>query len=67
MVNDNHDRNKIYKEKMVLKGFLNKKTVDYNEKFSLVVKMTTLILVLVIIDDNDMHLEQIDIRKHSCM
>lgn len=52
---------------MVLKGFLNKKTVDYSEKFSLVVKMTTLILVLVIIDDNDMHLEQIDIRKHSCM
>ena len=44
-----HDGNKRYKERLVVKGFQQKEGVDYNEIFSPFVKLTTVRLVLKIV------------------
>ncbi|KAL9274475.1 Retrovirus-related Pol polyprotein from transposon TNT 1-94-like protein, partial [Drosera capensis] len=45
-----------------MKGFEQKRGIDYNEIFSHVVKMTTIRLVLSIVTAEDLHLEQLDIK-----
>ncbi|GKC93897.1 retrovirus-related pol polyprotein from transposon TNT 1-94 [Tanacetum coccineum] len=52
----------MYKARLVVKGFQQIHRVDYNEIFSLVVKMTTIRLVLSIVASEDLHLEKLDVN-----
>ena len=61
-IKEEHDGNKRYKERLVVKGFQQKEGVDYNEIFSPVVKLTTIILVLKIVAAENLHLEQLDVK-----
>ncbi|GKE54994.1 retrovirus-related pol polyprotein from transposon TNT 1-94 [Tanacetum coccineum] len=49
MVKEEHDGSKRYKARLMVKGFQQKRGVDYNEIFSSVGKMTTIRLVLSIV------------------
>ena len=61
-IKEEHDGNKRYKARLVVKGFQQKEGVDYNEIFSLVVKLTTIRLVLKIVATENLHLEQLDVK-----
>ncbi|GJV06414.1 retrovirus-related pol polyprotein from transposon TNT 1-94 [Tanacetum coccineum] len=61
-VKEERDGRKRYKARLVVKGFQQKQGVDYNEIFSLVVKMTTIRLVLSIVATENLHLEQLDVK-----
>jgi ATP-binding cassette subfamily B (MDR/TAP) protein 1 len=57
-----HDGSKRYKAKLVVKGFQQKEGIDYTEIFSLVVKLTTIRLVLSIVATKALYLEQLDVK-----
>jgi len=57
MVKEEHDGNKGYKARLVVKGFQQKRYIDYDEIFSPIVKMSTIRLVLSIMAAQDLHLE----------
>ncbi|KAL9250338.1 Retrovirus-related Pol polyprotein from transposon TNT 1-94-like protein [Drosera capensis] len=61
-VKEEHDGRKRYKARLVVKGFQQKRDIDYNEIFSPVVKMTTIRLVLSIVTAENLHLEQLDVK-----
>ena len=61
-IKDESDGSKRYKARLVVKGFQQKKGIDYNEIFSPVVKMTTIRLVLSIVAAENLHLEQLDVK-----
>ena len=61
-IKNEHDGSKRYKAGLVVKGFQQKKGIDYSEIFSLVVKMSTIRLVLGILAVENLHLEQLDIK-----
>ena len=61
-IKEEHDENKRYKARLVVKGFQQKEGVYYNEIFSPVVKLTTIRLVLKIIAAENLHLEQLDVK-----
>ena len=48
---------KWFKAKLVVKGFAQKKGIDFDEIFSLVVKMTSIHIILSIIANKDLYLE----------
>ena len=48
--------------RLVAKGYQQKKGIDYNDIFSLVVKMTTIITMLSIMAAEELHLEQLDVN-----
>ena len=52
-----------YKARLVVKGFQQKKSIDYSEIFSPVVKMLTIRLVLGMVVAENLHLEQLDVKK----
>ena len=51
-----------YKARMVVKGFLQKKGVDFSEIFSPVVKMTSIRVFLGLAASLNLELEQLDVR-----
>ncbi|MCO5604509.1 hypothetical protein L7F22_058676 [Adiantum nelumboides] len=53
---------KKYNSRLVVKGFFEKKGVDFNEIFSLVVKMDSIRAILSIVAIQDLHLEQMDVK-----
>jgi hypothetical protein len=48
---------KRYKARLVVKGFAQKKGIDFDEIFSLVVKMTSIRTILSLVTVEDLHLE----------
>ena len=53
---------KRFKTKLVVKGFAQKKGIDFDEIFSPVVKMTSIRTVLSLVATEDLHLEQLDAK-----
>ncbi|KAJ4736375.1 Transposon Ty1-NL2 Gag-Pol polyprotein [Rhynchospora pubera] len=61
-VKDEVDGSKRYKARLVVKGFMQKKGIDYTEVFSPVVKLTTIRMVLGFVATENLHLEQLDVK-----
>jgi hypothetical protein len=53
---------KWYKARIVVKGFAQKKGIDFDEIFSLVVKMTSIRTILSLVVVEYLHLEQLDVK-----
>jgi hypothetical protein len=51
-----------YKARLVVKGFAQKKGIDFDEIFSSVVKMTSIRTILSIVAVEYLHLEQLDVK-----
>ena len=51
-----------YKAKIVVKGFAQKKGIDFDEIFSHVVKMNSIRTILSLVSVEDLHLEQLDVK-----
>ena len=54
--------NEQYNVRLVTKGYVQKKGIDYNEIFSPVVKHMSIQILLVMIAQFDLELEQMDIK-----
>ena len=54
---------KYFYARLVVKEFSHKKGIDFYEIFSLVVKMTSICIVLSLVATKDLHLEQLDVKK----
>lgn len=55
-------RKKRYKDRLVVKGFAQKKAIDFDEIFSPVAKMTSIRTILSIVAIEYLHLEQLDVK-----
>lgn len=53
---------KRFKARLVVKGFAQKKGIDYDEIFSPIVKMTSIHTVLSLVATEDLHLEKLDVK-----
>ena len=53
---------KIFKAKLVVKGFAQKKGIYFDDIFSHVVKMTSIHTIISIVANEDFHLEKIDVK-----
>ena len=62
IIKNEHDGSKRYKARLVVKGFQQKKGIDYLEIFSPVVKISTIRLVLGMVAVENLHLEQLDMK-----
>ena len=51
-----------YKARLVVKGFAQKKGINFDEIFSPVVKMTSIRNILSLVAVEDLHLEQLDVK-----
>lgn len=58
---DNNSRPK-YKGRLVVKGFSQKKGIEFEEIFSLVVKMSSIWIVLGLAASLDLDVEQLDVK-----
>jgi len=61
-VKTEHDGSKRFKARLIVKGFQQKKRIDYFEIFSPVVKLTAIRVVLGIVAAENLHLEQLDVK-----
>jgi hypothetical protein len=59
--------NKRYKARLVVKGFAQKKGIDFDEIFSLVVKMTSIRTILNLVVVEDLNIEQLDVKQFFSM
>ena len=55
-------RKKWYKSKLVVKGFAQKKCIDFDEIFSPIVKMTSIRTIFSLVVVEDFHLKQLDVK-----
>ena len=55
---------KWYKARLVVKGFAQKKGIDFDEIFSPIVKMTSIRIILGLVALEDLHLEQLDVKTY---
>ena len=62
-ITNEHNGRKCYKARLVVKGFQQKKGTDYSDIFSPVVKMSTIKLVLGMVAVENLHLEQLDVKR----
>ena len=53
---------KQYKARLVVKGFAQKKCIDFDEIFSLVVKMTSIRTILSLVVIQCLHVLQLDVK-----
>jgi hypothetical protein len=53
---------KRYKARLAVKGFAQKKGIDFDEIFSPVVKMTSIRTILSLVVVEDFHIEQLDVK-----
>ena len=51
-----------YKARLGVKGFAQKKGIDFDEVFSPIVKMTSIRTILSLAAAEDLHLEQLDVK-----
>ena len=51
----------------MVKGFAQKKGIDFDEIFSLVVKMNSIRTILSLVASEGLHLEQLDVKQHFSM
>ena len=61
-IKEEHDGNKWYKARSIVKGFQQKEGIDYNEIFSPVVKLTTMRMLLALVARDNPYLEQMDVK-----
>jgi hypothetical protein len=54
---------KWYKDRLIVKGFAQKKGIDFDEIFSHVVKMNSIRTILSLVVVEYLHLEQLDVKK----
>ena len=57
MLKEEYGEKKRHKDKIVVKGFAQKKAIDFDEIFSRVVKMTSIRTILSLVAVEDLHLE----------
>jgi hypothetical protein len=53
---------KRYKARLVVKGFAQKKGIDFDDIFSPVVNLTSIRTILILVVVEDLHLEQLDVK-----
>ena len=61
-IKNEHDGSKCYSARLAVKGFQQKKGIDYLEIFSPVVKMSIIRLVLGMVVAENLHLEQLNVK-----
>ena len=59
---ENNDSQLRYKARLVVKGFNKKKGIDFEEIFSLVVKMSSICVALSLVACLNLEVEQIDVK-----
>ena len=55
----------MYKARLVMKGFAQKKGIEFDEIFSPVVKMTSIRTILSLVVVEDFHLKLLDVKTTS--
>ena len=56
-----------YKARLVVKGFGQKKGIDFDEIFSPVVKLSSIRIILGLATNQDLEIEQLDVKLHFSM
>ncbi len=59
---EEYDSKKIFKARLVVKGFAHKQGIDFDEIFSYVIKMTSIHTIFSIVAIEEFHLEQLDFK-----
>ena len=58
---------KQYKARLVVKGFAQNKGIEFDEIYSPIVKMMSIIIILSLVVVEYLHLEQLDVKKKFSM
>ena len=59
---DEHTSQPLYKSRLVVKGYSQKKGIDFDEIFSPIVKMTSIRMVLDLVASLDLEVEHMDVK-----
>ena len=62
IIRDGNNQLERYRTRLVVKGYVQKEGIDFNEIFSPVVQLTTVRVVLAMCATFDLHLEQLDVK-----